>query len=151
MRQVARGVRSERARGSEPIPLLRRGRGDCSSVGLLATAATTHGGLVDTQIGPCIPAGSVGRRGTIHDRVRPCETSGLGDQLGLVRRRTSKIEDGSDMGTLHTEVTSVSDFRLPSLVDPPIQLILSRRPILGAEVIGSACCRRLSRLPPSSP
>ena len=85
--------------------------------------------------------------------VRPRETSGLEDQLGLVLSPKSKIEDGSREGTLITLATAVADFWFPHSVE--LQLVLRfalfwRRPILSAEVIASACCRRLSRLPPSS-
>ena len=38
--------------------------------------------------------------------VRPFSAYSLGDQLGLVRGTKSKIEDGSDLGTYHTQVTS---------------------------------------------
>ena len=86
--------------------------------------------------------------------VRPREKCTLEDQLGLVLSPKSKIEDGSDLGACNTQVTSVADFWFPYSVE--LQLILRfalfrRRPILSAEVIGSACCRPLSRLPTSSP
>ena len=45
----------------------------------------------------------------------------LGDQLGPERGPKSKIGDGSDLGTLHTQVTSVGDFRLHACVE--LQLI----------------------------
>ena len=41
--------------------------------------------------------------------VRPSSAQSFGDQLGRVRGTKSKIEDGSDLGTYHTQVTSVGD------------------------------------------
>lgn len=46
----------------------------------------------------------------------------LEDHLGLVRRANSKIGDGSDLGTHHTQVVPVADLWLPYSVDP--QLVL---------------------------
>jgi hypothetical protein len=47
--------------------------------------------------------------------VRPRETCTSRDQLGLVLTPPSKIEDGSDLGTLCGHVTAVGDFQwLPS-------------------------------------
>ena len=43
--------------------------------------------------------------------VRPCRTYTFGDQLGLVPGTKSKIEDGSDTGTLRPQVVTVADFR----------------------------------------
>ena len=85
--------------------------------------------------------------------VRHVETYTLEAQLDAALGRKSKIEDGSAGGKGLASTTAVSDFRLPSLVEPQLRLQLRpfrHRPILSGEVIGSACCRRLSRLPTSS-
>ena len=43
--------------------------------------------------------------------VRPLSAYSFEDQLGLVPSTKSKIEDGSDTGTLPREVVTVADFR----------------------------------------
>ena len=50
-----------------------------------------------------------GGQGLLRYGVRPSRTYSFGDQLGLVRGMKPKIEDGSDLGTHHTQVTSVGD------------------------------------------
>ena len=80
-------------------------------------------GRLQPQSGPA--GGVVARRGyaqAITYGVRPRETSGLEDQLGLVLSPKSKIEDGSREGTLITLATAVADFWFPYSVE--LQLIL---------------------------